>query len=865
MPTQNDLIDKILSSIDNTAFYQKHIPEFNANGRKEILCRCPFHEDSNPSLSVNVESGLFNCFSGCGGGNPIQFIQKLYNIPFNEAVERIKSEEGIVDTKTLAKARKELPKNPTSFLKYEQINTIHKQLINDKKLLMTFHNKYGLSDETIKKYLLGFQKEHFVIPIEIEPGKWTFKEHKGYQLKGAMVSLYPTDVIKEGLPIVITEGEFKALLLNQLGFLAVSGTGGANTWKPEWNTRFTGFNVILAFDNDEAGRRGAVKVTENLKGPAKSVKVIQWPHELDGGKDKKDVTDFFITLNKTPEDFQHLIDNAQETIQEIKDIGGIKFIEPEGYEIRENRIDKIVYIKDKPTKISICSTPLFITGYALDVDTRTEEVAIAFKQHRKWKSLWIPKRTISDMKKLIELSDHGLQVNSVNVKRMIEYLSSFEAHNIDLTEVSHIAKGVGWKTIRDRRVFILYKMISRIDKSVPDDKEISVEFIAEAGFERFVKALKPEGQYSKWRDCITKVLKYRYACFVFYASFAAPLLRILKAPNFIIDLWGSTSIGKTTVLELAASVWGNPHKEAGGLVFSWDSTKVFHERLAGFFCDIPVFPDDSQSADDRIVTSILYQVASGVGKGRGAITGIRHNPTWHTICFSTGERPLAQCTIFSGAQARTIELYGSPFPNAGGNFIGDLKQCIRENYGHAGPKFIEGLLCIIENPTELSNLKSEYKRYQQMLSNKAGSEIGDRLSQYFATVKIAMDLVCRILNIGDRADAEDTIFRVFDEVLKEAHAHSDIATRAMRYIISWVTANENFFKWSEKVEQYGRIVDGEYVGIFRHKFNEILKKEGYSDRAVLRGWHDRNWIIREDEHHFTCSRNIKGELPKKCS
>ena len=38
------------------------------------------------------------------------------------------------------------------------------------------------------------------------------------------------------------------------------------------------------------------------------------------------------------------------------------------------------------------------------------------------------------------------------------------------------------------------------------------------------------------------------------------------------------------------------------------------------------------------------------------------------------------------------EIYGSPFPNASGVFINDLKQRIRENYGHAGPKFIMGLL-----------------------------------------------------------------------------------------------------------------------------------------------------------------------------
>lgn len=854
----------ILDLLDNEPFYQRHIPKFNPNGKKEVVCLCPMHEDKEPSLSVNVETGLWNCFAGCGGGNAIQFIQRLYKLSFDEAVAKIKTEEGIADIGTTRNALNKTSKKPAAAsqiskpLTLEQIKNLHKQLIKTSKALQRLKEKYGLNEETIKKYLIGYQNEHFVIPFEIDPGAWYYKEHKGPQSKGAKVKIYPPDVIKKDMPLVIiTEAEFKALLLNQYGFPAVSGTAGADTWKEEWNSLFEGLNVVLAFDADEAGRRGAQKVAQNLKNVAKNVKAIQWPEILDGGKDKKDVTDFFITLGKTKEDFQGLVENAQEITREIKEIGDIKFIEPEGYEVKEDRIDQIVYLNDGPKSKPICYTPLFMTGCALDVDTGTEEVEITFKQRRRWKRIWVPKRTVMDMKKLVELSDHGLQVNSVNAKRMIEYLSSFEAFNMDLVKLSYIAKGIGWKTIRDRRVFILDKMLLGKDTEVSrNEDDISVEFVAEAGFERFVKAMKPRGTYTQWREYIIEALRYPYACFAFYASFAAPLLRHLKAPNFIIDLWGSTSVGKTTALEVAASPWGNPHKEAGGLVFSWDSTKVFLERMASFFCDVPIFPDDSQTVDDRTLTSILYQIANGVGKGRGAIIGIRRNPTWHTVCFSTGERPLTQCTTFSGAQARTIEIYGSPFPNAGGSFINDLKQGIRENYGHAGPEFIKGLLSITENTAEFNDLKREYKRYQQMLSKEAGSEIGDRISQYFSVVKVSADLVCKILGVGDIAEAEETIFRTFKAILRDADSHSDLPTRAMHYVLSWVMANENYFRWNEKGEQYGRITKGEYVGIFRHKLTEILKKESYSEMAVLRGWDDRGWIKREDDRHLTCSRRI---------
>lgn len=220
-------VESLLSTLHYPTFYQKHIPDFNANGKKEVLCLCPFHEDREPSLSINLESGLYNCFGGCGGGNAIQFIEKLYNVSFDEAVSKIKADEGITDIKMLPKTAKKASPSPTkksSFLNIDQIRVLHRQLTKNKDILKTFMSKYGLNLKTIETFLIGYQNERFVIPIEVEPGKWIFKEHKGPQTTGAKASIYPPGIVKNDLPFVlICEGEFKSLLLNQLGFPAVSG------------------------------------------------------------------------------------------------------------------------------------------------------------------------------------------------------------------------------------------------------------------------------------------------------------------------------------------------------------------------------------------------------------------------------------------------------------------------------------------------------------------------------------------------------------------------------------------------------------------------------------------------------------------
>lgn len=52
---------------------------------KHYVGRCPFHEDSGESLSVNTETGLYHCFRcGCGG-DIFTFIMEVENKSFHEA------------------------------------------------------------------------------------------------------------------------------------------------------------------------------------------------------------------------------------------------------------------------------------------------------------------------------------------------------------------------------------------------------------------------------------------------------------------------------------------------------------------------------------------------------------------------------------------------------------------------------------------------------------------------------------------------------------------------------------------------------------------------------------------------------------
>ena len=62
-------------------------------GGKDMLGRCPFHEDDTASLVVSPAKNLWHCF-GCGAaGGPIDWVMKTRGVSFRHAVELLR--EGV--------------------------------------------------------------------------------------------------------------------------------------------------------------------------------------------------------------------------------------------------------------------------------------------------------------------------------------------------------------------------------------------------------------------------------------------------------------------------------------------------------------------------------------------------------------------------------------------------------------------------------------------------------------------------------------------------------------------------------------------------------------------------------------------------
>lgn len=63
---------------------------------REYVTLCPWHADSNPSLTINDEKNICFCFACGGGSDAIAFIQQKFSLGFSDTIQRIADQHGIV-------------------------------------------------------------------------------------------------------------------------------------------------------------------------------------------------------------------------------------------------------------------------------------------------------------------------------------------------------------------------------------------------------------------------------------------------------------------------------------------------------------------------------------------------------------------------------------------------------------------------------------------------------------------------------------------------------------------------------------------------------------------------------------------------
>lgn len=148
------------------------------------------------------------------------------------------------------------------------------------------------------------------------------------------------------------------------------------------------------------------------------------------------------------------------------------------------------------------------------------------------------------------------------------------------------------------------------------------------------------GSLEQWQEQIGALCvgNHRLA-FVVGVAFAGPLLHMLGHESGGFHLYGDSSGGKTTHLQVAASIYGGPR-----LVRSWRSTDNALESIAAAHSDGLLVLDEIGMCDPRIIGETVYMLGNGTGKARANDRGQagRQVQEWRLLFLSTGEKTLAQ-------------------------------------------------------------------------------------------------------------------------------------------------------------------------------------------------------------------------------
>lgn len=242
----------------------------NGSRPKQYKALCPAHDDHNPSLSITeTENGhvLVRCWTGCSQTD----IARALNVSENDLKPSIAAKKGKFQTNfTTKRKNKTKPKEDhgkllrTDFYKYTDIDG---NFIRTKRIKR-------FEDKTKDTIWLNDKKG--------DPANY----------------LYNLPCVKSADTIFLVEGEKDVETLKACGRAAVSVPHGADTeWKDVHTEYLKGKNVIVIQDNDEPGKKLAIRECNALTGHAASVKLVDLSQLWQDIPEHGDITDYCQTQN----------------------------------------------------------------------------------------------------------------------------------------------------------------------------------------------------------------------------------------------------------------------------------------------------------------------------------------------------------------------------------------------------------------------------------------------------------------------------------------------------------------------------------------------------------------------------------------
>ena len=345
-------INEIRNKVDIVDVISSYLP-LTQKG-KNYFGVCPFHDDTNPSMSVSRDKQIYKCFSCGASGNVFNFIMDYEHVSFKEALVILSKKTGIEINGINLK--QETNKNVKEYEMYElalkyYINNMNSKFSKEAKEYL--HNR-SIDDEMIKEYKIGLSlnnhddltkfltskgnsltllndiglsnnnhdvyENRIIFPLYDLNGRVVgfsgrrydgIKDNKYINTKGTKIfekgkTLYNYHIARENIrsknEVIVMEGFMAVIRSSVNGIKNAVGLMGTAMTKEQANLiAQLSKNVILCFDGDEPGRIASLENGSVLESKGCNVKVV----ELDNNLDPDD-----YILKNGADSFKELIKNA---------------------------------------------------------------------------------------------------------------------------------------------------------------------------------------------------------------------------------------------------------------------------------------------------------------------------------------------------------------------------------------------------------------------------------------------------------------------------------------------------------------------------------------------------------------------------
>jgi putative DNA primase/helicase len=349
-------------------------------------------------------------------------------------------------------------------------------------------------------------------------------------------------------------------------------------------------------------------------------------------------------------------------------------------------------------------------------------------------------RNTSDLWKI--LGKAGFEVLDLeNEKLVLKYLKS----NTPKQRITSVSK-IGW--ISDKQ-FICPSF--HVIKEKTEDHFSLDSKIRNVGF-------KIKGELKEWQDNICKYCEGNdILTLAICAAFSGTLLRFTNQSCSVAHLVGKSSIGKTSALAVAASIWGDSRQ----FIMQWRVTSNAIETLAESHNECLLILDELSQISARDAGNMIYTLGNAKGRARlNSEAEQKEIRQWQISILSSGEIGIADKISENNEKAKAGQLVRfidieAEVPNGFGIYnnlhgFGDgaeLSNILKANCGkyHGIPAkiFVESL--ISANNKEENNLEESIKHLYELSQRdicqnfeleKANGQV-KRVADVFALYRLA--------------------------------------------------------------------------------------------------------------------------------